>query len=360
MNQCAFHVNRSSVAALSPSSGSSARVPIYFLAALLSILVTITGCASKPVREFEVERDGLSSPTTVDAVGAVAGGSGEVVEIDPLAVQPGFLVEMSQLEDKKLNGNFRIDFDGNLKLPYNVTIKTTNLKPDALSEKIVSSYRPYLKTVESLKISVQQKRIEVEIKGLVNKPGRVLVSNGASLDEILAAAGGLLQGSQAEFAQFQSSRAKPVLVDLNKYYDTGDASIVPVVHGGDSVFFQRRLAVNGAPVEGANAKIRIIGEVKAPGQFAVRRDSDFVQYLTDAGGPTTAADLTKIEIIRVINGQRKSAVYEWEEARRLVSLRDNDVILIHAIKQTPTERTLQNAGSLAAILSAIGVLIIAL
>jgi protein involved in polysaccharide export with SLBB domain len=259
-----------------------------------------------------------------------------------------------------LNGSFRIGFDGFLILPYGVHVKAQGLSIEQLRSSVVEAYRAYLKSPETLHISLADKKIEVEVRGLVNKPGRHVLSPDAAIDEILAEAGGLLPNSQAEFARFQGSDGTSVLLNLTQYYDTGDVSMVPSVHGGDTIFFQRSAAMSGDMLEGSSPKIRIMGEVKTPGQFAYRASANMVDYMAMAGGPTAVADMDEIEVLHSDNGVITSQMYKWDQAKTIASLRENDTVLIHAVQQTWLERRLQSFTGIATILSAIGILIIAL
>jgi protein involved in polysaccharide export with SLBB domain len=287
-----------------------------------------------------------------------------VVQVD--RVQPGYLWEISSVEDKGINGKFRVDFDGKLRLAYGIVIDTNsgaNSAPnsfsvEAMRQKIIDSFRPFLKSVDQIRVQLLQRKIWIDVRGLVNKPGKFLVSRDESLDSILAEAGGVTPNSQAEYVQIQQSGGARA-ISLSDYYDTGNSSLLPAFEGGAVFFVQRKNEVSAALAESSHPVIQILGEVKNPGEISYRPNGDFLYYLTRAGGPSSVADLERIELIRYVNGRRKSQVYDWEDAHQLANLRPEDLIIVHSDRPSRFERVVQIGAGFAAILSAIGILVIA-
>jgi hypothetical protein len=109
---------------------------------------------------------------------------------DPI-VAPGFLLTARSSDDAKLNGDFRVEFNGDLILPYNVTVNTNGMTLSQLERKLAELYRPYFKTSSGIKLSVRERRFWVDARGLVEKPGRYLVEQNTSLDQLIGMAGGL-------------------------------------------------------------------------------------------------------------------------------------------------------------------------
>ncbi len=106
----------------------------FFLAGLIPVL--FSACASAPqVRdEFPVEYKTLESEKIVEEANEDVEDKSQT-EADPI-VQPGFLFEIKNMEDRKLNGRFRVDFDGSLKLPYDVNIQTEDRRASEVKSKI--------------------------------------------------------------------------------------------------------------------------------------------------------------------------------------------------------------------------------
>jgi protein involved in polysaccharide export with SLBB domain len=332
-----------------------------FVIAVLVSMAVVSGCASSPPVTSDSNDSSLEA-TPGDSTGSPADHDQVATNHDAIQehrVQPGYLYEISNINDNGLNGKYRVDFDGKLRLTYGVVIDTTNLDEADVRAKIIEAYRPFLKSADSIRVTVIQKKLWVDIRGLVNKAGRYLVEPDASLDEVLNSAGSIVQNSQAEYLKIQK-KSGVVAVSLTEYYDTGNANGIPRWEGGEILFVQRKSEVSSSLITASHPVVQVLGEVKTPGEIAFRRDGDFLYYLTKAGGPSSVANLGKIEVIRWQDGKRKSTVYDWDQSRQLVQLESGDLIIVHATQQTPLERTIQSAAGVGAVLSAIGILIIAL
>lgn len=329
-------------------------------------MALLSGCAGRTVRERNSALyDGMGgSPAEFDQ--AQSSGPSASIEarkaapaaIRPDAVQPGYLWEISNPTDKGINGKYRVDFDGKLRLAYGIVVDTNNLSESELKAKVAEAFRPFLKAADRTRVYLGQRKIWVDVRGLVNKPGKFLVDPDESLDAVLAQAGGVTPNSQAEYVQIQQ-KGGAAAVSLADYYDTGNSTLLPVLQGGTIFFVQRKNEVSAALASASHPIVQVYGEVKTPGELAYRSNADFLYYLTRAGGPTSVADLGKIEVIRWVDGKRKSEVYNWNESHELASLQPQDLVILHSNQPTLVERTLQSAAGLAAILSAIGILVIA-
>ena len=326
--------------------------------ALLCIGI-LSGCASAP--------PGIQS---LDSEATAKGGNGSPNEFDQHRdnknqikeenrVRPGFLYEVSNINDPGLNGKYRVDFDGKLTLAYGVSIDTTGMSESDLKAKVIESFKPFLKSAESTHVNLSQKKLWIDVRGLVNKAGRYLIDPSASIDEALNLAGSLMANSQAEYLKIQSNN-NVVIINLNDYFNNGNINELPRWQGGEILFVQRKSDIATSLLDNAHPMIQVFGEVKSPGEFPFRRDSDFLYYITKAGGPSAVANLSKIEVVRWENNKRVSQTYDWDQSRDLTQLESGDLIIVHAIKQTPVERAIQSGAGVAAMLSAIGILIIAL
>jgi protein involved in polysaccharide export with SLBB domain len=264
-------------------------------------------------------------------------------------VAPGFEIKVSSLEDQNINGKFRIDFSGKLKLPYDVTLNTDGLTRDALKSKVNESYAKFFKSQPKIGVSVVEEKYWIDVRGLVEKPARVLVQRSASLDEALAQAGGLLKTATAKFVRIQQGEGS-VTIKLSDYYSGNTQDKVPSWQGGDVVFFQSDRDLDEAAADGEKSYIQLLGEVKNPGEYRYSRKADFYDYLARAGGPSDKANLLKIEVIRNSSDGRTSSRFELVP-KDIPQLYAGDMILVHSDKQTPSERVVAMAAGIAGILN---------
>jgi protein involved in polysaccharide export with SLBB domain len=327
--------------------------------ALIGLL--LSGCASSQSK-LDAANHPLGMPQSSSAEGSPADfdrlQNQTKAAVNPNTVQPGYLWEITSPSDQAINGKFRVDFNGKLQLAYGIVIDSTHLTDSEMRAKIIEAFKPYLKSPERTRVVLSQRKIWIDVRGLVNKPGRYLVESDESLDSILAQAGGVTANSQAEYIQIQQ-KSGPKALSLSDYYDTGNAALLPPFEGGAVFFVQRKNDISAALAASSHPVVQMFGEVRNPGEVAYRPNADFLYYLTQVGGPSSVADLEKVELIRWVNGKRQSVVFDWDESHQLTRLEPEDLIVIHSNQPTRFERTLQSGAAFAAILSAIGILVIA-
>lgn len=269
---------------------------------------------------------------------------------------PGYLVRLRSVDDKDLNGEFRIDFDGSLSLPYGVRVDTTGMTLTDLQSRLIGEYRQYFKTTPSLQVSVGEKRYWVDVRGLVQEAGKYLVSEKSSLDEIIAKAGALRtgEGPQAEFVKIEQLGVSATL-KLSDYYRGLADEIIPEWQGGEIIFFQSE-GIAGVPVSPvAEDTIQLLGQVTVPGEYRLKPGSDFLYYLVKAGGPTDRSDTENIEIIRIVDGERKAIQFELGDVKNMPQLEGGDVVFLHAYRE---ERTILNLTSVVTAITSIVLLFI--
>ena len=274
---------------------------------------------------------------------------------DAMQLAPGYLLRLSSLEDKKLNGQFRVEFDGFLYLPYQVAIQASGVSLADVSRKIVESYRPFFKGEPRVQVSLEQRKLWVDVRGLVKKPGKILVFPDTGIDEILALVDGFLPNSNVDSVRLDRAGAETTTLALGPYFTSGDASNIPRWRGGERIFFHSSSVRNPFFDEKQNSKaIRVLGEVKRPGLVPYREDADFLYYFTQVEGPSTLADLKKIEIVRGRMPGAESIVLNFESEKNLFpKLLPGDMILVHADRPTQLERTVPVLSGIAAVVSAV-------
>ncbi|MCB0336292.1 MAG: SLBB domain-containing protein [Bdellovibrionales bacterium] len=280
-------------------------------------------------------------------------------------VAPGYLVQIVALEDEKLNGRFRVNFNGNLKLPYGVSIDTTGQSEKEMSESITKAYRKYFRTDPSLQITIVERDLWVDVRGLVKESGKFLVKEDTSVDELLAKAGGLERdqagNALAQFVRINQLGTDTALIELDDYY-AGNAFDIPQWQGGDTVFAQTRkpqLEDDARAQFGGNASgvssnhIQLVGQVKYPGKFVYKEDADFFYYLVQAGGPTEQADLNRLFIVREQNGEKVNTRVDLETLDNLPQIQAGDLLILNGDVPGASEKGLDFLGSVSEIITSI-------
>lgn len=283
-------------------------------------------------------------------------------------VAPGYLIQLVALDDEKLNGSFRVNFNGMLKLPYGVNIQTSSLSEKELSASIGNAYKKYFKAEPDLQVSVIERDLWVDVRGLVKKSGKFLVKEDTSLDEVLAKAGGLqrdtLSNSLAQYVRINQSGADTAVVNMEDYY-AGASYNLPIWQGGDTVFAQTRASTQQndgraqlGNIEQVEQFIQLAGQVKHPGRFAYKSGQDFFYYLVQAGGPTEKADLNRLMIVREEMGQKQTIKANLEDLSTLPDIQPGDLLLLNGDVRDSSEKNLTIFTSLSQVVTSIASVVV--
>lgn len=338
--------------------------PIFLI--LSTFFVFIMGCASthKFRNEFpgQAENEAIESTLVPDS-GAFTQTKEEKLrnETDPV-VMPGFLFEIANMEDRKLNGRFRVDFDGQLKLPYNVLLNTDKLRASEVKSRIIASYKKFFQTQSAFTVQLAKREVYVEVRGLVERPGRILMAQNESLESLVSRSGGLKKDKDSKELEPRYLRLKKqdkteMGVELRDYFKSGALPTHFSIDGGDTLIFQVD-APSGKSLRSDSATIQIMGEVLRPGNLAFKLGADIYYYLEVAGGPSAGANLSDIKIVRGPANNRVIASLDTLEEGQLPLFKPGDIILVPHDKPTKLERNISMSSGVATIISAIVLLFV--
>jgi protein involved in polysaccharide export with SLBB domain len=317
----------------------------------LSLIVCIPllftlGCSSTPHKDD----DQLGSPVEQFRTATT---KEELKPRDTNEIAPGFEIKLSTNEDPHLNGTFRTEFDGRVKLPYNVVLATEGLTLERLKAKVVEAYAKYFKTPPDIRVSISEERYWIDVRGLVEKPGRFLMKKGSSLDEALGLAGGLQKNGNVAYVKIQQGK-NSTTIKLSDYYSGSPEDRIPPWRGGDIVFFQTDRGAS--PVIGGEMEktyIQFIGEVKTPGEYRFVDNADFYYYMVKAGGPTDRANMNEVRIVRNTIEGKKIIDFDLDNIKEMPPIQPGDILFLQPDKQTAFERKLPIISGIVGVLSTV-------
>ena len=140
--------------------------------------------------------------------------------------------------------------------------------------------------------------VSIYIMGQVGIPGRYAFNNGLHFLDILSAANGPTGAADIRNIRVSHRGRKGSYVskvDLARYFETGDDSLLPKVRPGDVIFVPDR---NKEWVdERKEATIRVLGAVAKPGRYRWSDDMTILDLLAEAGGPRADALDHKILVV---------------------------------------------------------------
>jgi len=277
-------------------------------------------------------------------------------------IAPGYLIEVSSNQDQNINGEFRISEQGILNLPYAVKVDAANSSVAELRSLVRDSYRTYFRGSPDIEIKIKEKKVWVRAQGLLNKPGTYLVEPEAGLDEVIAQAEGLKTGSDGisapRFAKINADGSEAV-IRLSDFY-AGNSNVVSHWRGGESIFFQSDLQKGAAQAAFDSKYVHVLGQVRAPGEYAFKDSATFLYYLVQAGGPTDRANTNNILLVssKAEDGKFETTKLSLSELEEAQSLKGGDVLFVQADNRSDLERDAGILGGFGGFLGSIATTIL--
>ncbi|MEI8346978.1 MAG: hypothetical protein WCG27_05900 [Pseudomonadota bacterium] len=318
------------------------------LVIVFAFLLAFQSCSSS--RQKKIENLSSISDTQTATVLTVA----SIDDQRDLAL-PGYLFTLNHPTDTQLHGTYRIDFDGILKLPYKMAIRTEGKTIPQLQQEVVSAYRPFFqKDIGPAQLALKEKTVWVEVRGQVKKPGRLLVRHDLGLDEIIQKAEGILDNMPPEqFIATVKKGNKSVSANLNQYF-RGPRTLCQWV-GGETIFIGKSDSLNAAA-----PMVTIIGGVLKPGEIFYQKDANLFYYLNKTGGIAPNIDLDGGFIVRQSPEGLQKIAFSLRETKSIPLLQPNDVVMLNGETRTMGDKILDNMVKVAVVLSTVALFIIAL
>lgn len=271
---------------------------------------------------------------------------------------PGDQIEITVFDYSEFTGRKVVLPDGTISLPLVGIIPIAGRTPAQIAQDLTSRLQAWVRDPIVSVDLVKLRPVRVNVAGEVQRPGPLQLNNVPDITNIgneffelptlssaLLKAGGITKN--ADIRSIQLVRAGTLgetdtrTINLLEAV-TSNASRDLLLRDGDSIFvptldpedtFNRRLIARSS-VAPSTVRVRVVGEVKIPGEKAVPPGSSLSSAIAIAGGPTPDAKLSEVSFIRVQEDGRVE-----EQRLDLSTLTDNfqieegDVILV------PTTRT---------------------
>jgi len=237
----------------------------------------------------------------------------------------GDLLQISVFESKDLDTKARVSSRGYITLPLIGQMKVKGMTAREAEVKIEQAYKQkYLKDPH-ISIFVQEHFSQrVTLMGQFKNPGTFDYLSKMRLLDVLALGGGLTDqaGRTAQVRRMPSgdSPSKTFLVDLDMMIREGHSELNIEINGGDVIF---------VPEAGVYF---VDGAVGRPGAYPIKRSTNLVEALAQAGGLKPYAKGDSVILVRYLgNGDRKVLDLDLKDREVQETLiADRDVILIKA------------------------------
>jgi polysaccharide export outer membrane protein len=206
----------------------------------------------------------------------------------------------------QLSGKFVVEADGTFAYPLLGRVAAGGFSIRAVEDKVRQGLAGGFLKDPQITVTVDQYRSQqIFVMGEVKQPGPLPFTGSMTLIEALARAGSVSEHAGAEalivrsadgtaaapaaIDSASSARADAIHVDLQKL-QSGTLAQNVTLHAGDTIFVPR--------VE----TVFVSGQVRTPGEYALRPGMTVRQALALAGGVTDRGSTRRVQIIRVVNG----------------------------------------------------------
>ncbi len=217
-------------------------------------------------------------------------------------IKAGDVIEIVVYGHTELSRIVTVNPQGAIDFPFMQSVPVDGLSLDKLREIIVATLSRYLNTYPVVTVSfAKSNTINVNILGMVKRPGLVAVPLNSSLQGALTMAEGVAPGARINeimVVRNIDGRLISATYDLEKFLLDSDFKQNPTVSDGDIIM------VAGNPVL---SSVKVLGAVRAPGIFDNYMGATVLDMIMRAGGPLEDAQLNKIRYISP--SRKKSAEY---------------------------------------------------
>ena len=133
----------------------------------------------------------------------------------------------------------------------------------------------------------------IKVFGEVHRPGTFAFKGNASAMDMIMRAGGVTRYAGIEQIRVIHN-GQPFPFNMREYLDTGNPSLLPDIHQGDTIFIPQA----SDQVQSGARTVYVMGEVFKPGAMEMKPNTGFYDLLATAGGPTRFAETRQIRILR--------------------------------------------------------------
>ncbi|MEO1592978.1 MAG: polysaccharide biosynthesis/export family protein [Cyanobacteria bacterium J06632_22] len=272
---------------------------------------------------------------------------------------PSDQIVVSVVGYPEFEGGYVVLPDGAVTLPLVGSIPVAGRSLDQVEQIIDQELRYYLvDPVVDVGLATLRPVI-VSVSGAVHRPGPVQLTsltntNAASerslrqdftdglptLSAALLAAGGVTRDADIRVVTIRrllpNGRLQTITIDLWEAIQAEGTGANFVLRDGDTVFLPRldgeeldRRLIASSSISPETVPIRVVGEVRTPGEVQVSPDSSVSGAVAAAGGPTTDANLSNVVLVRMDeNGEVTQQPMDLSNLIDNYQVQEGDVILV--------------------------------
>lgn len=229
----------------------------------------------------------------------------------PAIAQQEYIIErddflsISFWQQPTLNTQIRVADDGTIELPTVGKVNSAGYTIEQLEKEIVRQFSFYNAKVTQAKVSVIEfGSKKAYINGQVPRPGKYTFAAMPTLWQLILEAGGPLETanlSQVSLVRGSGTEmGKVSVIDLAEVLNRNVINELPKLMPGDIVYIP---AVPGGPAAAGRSPLKkssivyIYGEITNPGEYQYENNTNILEAVIKAGGPTEKADFRRVRLM---------------------------------------------------------------
>ena len=296
-------------------------------------------------------------------------------EPTPYIIGPGDELKITVVGYPEYTGTQVVLSDGTIALPLVGTVMAADRTPTQLTAELSAQLDKYLvKPAVAVNISTLRP-ITINVSGEVQHPGpiqlrSVTTASGAipgttsagvvtlqrpTVTTALLEAGGITREAdlrRVTLRRFSPASTvlanrspEPISINLWDAITTDAPARDLVLQDGDTLYIPKlaandvdKLLMARSSIAPRTVRVKVVGEVKKPGEILVPPDGSLSSAIAIAGGPTEKARMKEVSFIRIAaNGKAEQKTLDLRTLTDTIQVQDGDVILV---PQTAADRGL--------------------
>jgi polysaccharide export outer membrane protein len=234
------------------------------------------------------------------------------------------VIEISVYNEPDLNKTLRVSPEGTINFPLLGNIKVIDLTAKELEANITDKLAGDYLVNPQVTVFIREFS-KVSILGQVNKPGAYEFKSGTTVIHAIALAGGFSEGANPERVKLireENGVKNTQIIDTfsitNEMYGDNDVLLLP----GDVIVVDKIGTVS------------VVGQVRKPGSYDLKKESTVIDAIAFAGGLTELAAPNDTKVIRVENGRKMvfripvGSIMSGREQGKDIKLKADDTVIV--------------------------------
>jgi protein involved in polysaccharide export with SLBB domain len=245
-------------------------------------------------------------------------------------IKTGDVLDIQVQGHQEFSGHFTVNTSGTIDYPLLADEIIQNISTSELMNNLTFRLAKHIENPLVLISIVEQPLITVSVLGQVSKPGPVETYLGATIQEVIQQAGGVLEKADIDSIKIihkGGTDQNAEYFNMKSFLKTGKIDDMPHMQPGDIivVFSQTR-----------TTKVKVIGAVAKPGFFDLDEKINVFELIYLAGGPAEKADLSRVRRFFKANEKTLEEVINLQDYMdkgvmdEIPLVQEGDVIIVYA------------------------------